>query len=310
MSDYCLSTPVAFIIYNRPDTASRVFEEIRRARPLILLVVADGPGMNRPAEAKKVAATRAIVEQVDWPCEVLKNYAETNLGCKRRISSGLDWVFQTVEEVIILEDDCVPHPTFFRFCEELLEKYRETDQVMHISGDNFQYIRKLSEANYYFSRYAHIWGWATWRRAWQYYDVDIKYWSASGGKDKLLRKFSSEAERGFWRTMLDKVVAGEIDTWDFQWVFACLTQNALSIAPNVNLVSNIGFGFDSTHTIRVSKVANMPTVAMEFPLVHPRSFAINIDADDYVSNLFFRKPSFIRRFEKKIKSFVPKKRLG
>lgn len=142
-----LQTPVAFLIFNRPDTTARVFEEIRRARPPKLLVVADGPRFNHFGEAEKVAATRAIVEQVDWPCEVLKNYAETNLGCKRRVSSGFDWVFQTAEEAIILEDDCLPHPTFFRFCEEVLEKYRDDKRGLHISGDNFQF-RSVSSRLY------------------------------------------------------------------------------------------------------------------------------------------------------------------
>ena len=152
------STPVAFIIFNRPDTTKRVFAEIAKARPPKLLVIADGPRADHPADVEKCAAVRAIIDGVDWDCEVLKNYSDVNLGCKRRVSSGLDWVFDTVEEAIILEDDCLPHPTFFRFCEEMLEKYRDDKRIAMISGDNLQFGRKRTGYSYYFSRYPHIWG--------------------------------------------------------------------------------------------------------------------------------------------------------
>ncbi|MDO9302517.1 MAG: hypothetical protein Q7T89_14115 [Anaerolineales bacterium] len=298
-----MKTPVAFIIFNRPDTTARVFEEIRRAKPPKLLIIADGPRLNRPSEAERVTATRAIVERVDWQCEVLENYSDINLGCKRRVSSGLDWVFETVEEAIILEDDCLPHPTFFRFCEELLEKYRDDERVMHISGDNFQFGRKRSEASYYFSRYAHVWGWASWRRAWQYYDVQMKQWADIETKERFLRDFANMAEKRFWKAKWNGVLAGKIDTWDFQWAFACMARKSLSIAPNINLVSNIGFGAASTNTSRVSLLADIPTAAMEFPLVPPGLFTKDIDADENVANLFFS-PSLIRLMVGQIRLWV------
>jgi hypothetical protein len=164
MIQWHVNTPIAFFIFNRPDTTARVFEAIRQAQPSKLLVVADGPRSTRPGEAEKCAATRAIIDQVDWECEVLTNYSDVNLGCRHRVSSGLDWVFEQVEEAIILEDDCLPHPTFFRFCEELLEWYRHDHRIVAISGDNFQNGHQSGEFSYYFSRYVHIWGWATWRR--------------------------------------------------------------------------------------------------------------------------------------------------
>jgi hypothetical protein len=288
-----LKTPVAFIIFNRPATTARVFEEIRRARPPKLLVIADGPRLNHPSDAEKFVAVRAIVEQVDWPCEVLKNYSDINLGCRRRVSSGLDWVFQTVEEAIILEDDCLPHPTFFHFCEELLEKYRNDERIMHISGDNFQFGRKSSEFSYYFSRYAHVWGWASWRRAWQHYDVQIKQWADVETQESFLRDFTNSAEKRFWKAKWNGVLAGKIDTWDFQWAFVCMARKSLSIVPSINLVSNIGFGATSTNTSHVSMLADIPTAAMKFPLVSPNLFVKYIDADENVANLFFR-PSLIR----------------
>ena len=153
-----LTTPVVFVIFNRPDTTAKVFEAIRQAKPPKLLVIADGARIDKPGEAKKCAAARAIINQVDWQCEVLTNYSDVNLGCRKRVSSGLDWVFEQVEEAIILEDDCLPHPTFFRYCQELLEKYRDDEHIMMISGNNFQFGRKRNEYSYYFSHYSHIWG--------------------------------------------------------------------------------------------------------------------------------------------------------
>src|SRR6185369_14461868 len=170
MADWALTTPVAFIIFNRPDTTEKVFAEIARARPPKLLVIADGPRAGRAGEADRCAATRAIIDRVDWDCKVLTNYSDVNLGCKNRVASGIDWVFEQVPEAIILEDDCLPDPTFFRFCEELLIRYREDERISQICGANFQFGRKRSNDSYYFSRYNHIWGWASWRRAWQHYD--------------------------------------------------------------------------------------------------------------------------------------------
>ena len=149
MSDFQLKTPVAFIIFNRPDTTERVFAEIVKAKPPKLLVVGDGPRANREGDAAKVAAARAITKRVDWPCEVLTNFSEVNLGCKVRVSSGLDWVFEQVPEAIILEDDCLPHQTFFRFCEELLERYRDDQRIGMISGDNFQFGHTINDDSYF-----------------------------------------------------------------------------------------------------------------------------------------------------------------
>jgi hypothetical protein len=176
MTDWKLSTPVAFLIFNRATTTERVFAEIARAKPRQLLLIADGPRPDREEEADRCAATRAIVDQVNWDCQVLKNYADCNLGCKKRVSSGLDWVFRNVEEAIILEDDCLPHPTFFRFCQEMLEKYRSDTRIMQICGFNALYEQQSLPYSYYFSKFGPIWGWASWRRAWEHYDVDMKLW--------------------------------------------------------------------------------------------------------------------------------------
>jgi len=272
-----LATPVVFIIYKRPETTRRVFEVIARARPSKLLVIADGP--RSPEETSPCEAARAIINAVDWDCEVLTEYADANLGLKRRVSSGLDWVFAQVDEAIILEDDCLPDITFFRFCEELLGYYREEPGIMHISGDNFLGERLPIDTSYYFSRYPHIWGWATWKRAWQHYDVEMRLWTESTDRQKFLSQFRSRNERNFWRYTWARTAAGRVDTWDFQWTFACLARNGLAILPARNLVSHIGVGAAATHTRKHRLTDAMPTYPMDFPLRHPSAIIWHETAD-------------------------------
>ena len=293
MTSSRLDVPVAFLVFNRPDTTERVFAEIARAKPAKLLVVADGPRSNRPGEAEKCAETRAIIESVDWNCEVLTNYSDVNLGCKRRVSSGLDWVFENVEEAIILEDDCVPHPTFFRYCEELLDRYRDDRRIMAISGDNFQFGRRRSPYSYYFSRYNHEWGWATWRRAWQHYDVTMSVWPEIRDGAWLQDILGKTMQGAYWHRAFDTVYEGKIDTWDYQWTFACWLQNGLTILPNVNLVSNIGYGEAATHTRSTeSPLANMRIEAIQFPLMHPPYVIRDTVADERTARVHYSTPSY------------------
>ncbi|MCC5468074.1 glycosyltransferase family A protein [Pelosinus baikalensis] len=298
MTKFNLTTPVVLLVFNRPHTTEQVFKEIRNAKPPKLLIVADGPRTDRSEEVEKCAAVRAIVEQVDWDCQVLINYSDINLGCRKRVASGLDWVFDRVDEAIILEDDCVPHPTFFHFCQELLERYRTDERVMTISGNNFQYGRRRTKYSYYFSRYAHLWGWATWRRAWNSYDVDMKMWQEirdGAWLFDILGSTRPEFQDGqyqinisrsirtvqYWHDIFEHTYKGRIDTWDYQLLFASWLQNGLHVLPNINLVSNIGFGPEATHTKVISQCANLPITAMEDPLNHPTFVIRDSWADDY-----------------------------
>jgi len=279
-----LRTPVVLLIFNRPDTTARVFAEIARAKPKKMLIVADGPRRNQPGDVEKCATARAIVEQVDWECEVLKNYSEENQGCGRRESSGLIWAFQQVEEAIILEDDTLPHPAFFRFCQELLEKYRTDERVMHISGNNYQLGRTRGPYSYYFSRYQHVWGFATWRRAFRHYDFDMKLWPVLRETPWLLDILGDEISAGWWRAYFDLASKGDLtlyDSYDCQWMFSIWAQNGLCITPNVNLVSNIGFGADATHTKGDSPLKSLPTSEMVLPLRHPPYMLRDRDADKF-----------------------------
>lgn len=267
-----MHTPVALIIFNRPDTTAQVFAEIAKAKPQKLLVIADGPRPDRPGEAAKCAAARAIVDRVDWECELLKNYSDVNLGCGRRPATGISWVFEQVEEAIILEDDCIPHPSFFRFCEELLEKYRDDERVMHIAGNNFLFGRKAIPFSYVFSSHNLSWGWASWRRAWQHHHMEVKLWPMLRDGCWLLDTLGDLLAAQFYAKVFDKAYgsAGSIDYWDYQWSFACWAQNGLSILPGTTLVSNVGFGKDATHTIGTGdRRAYLPTTEVLFPLKHP-----------------------------------------
>jgi len=284
MDNFQLSAPVALFFFNRPEATRRVFAEIRRARPSRLLLVADGPRPGREGEAASCAAAREVVANIDWPCETLRNYATANMGCKRRVSSGLDWVFEQAPEAIILEDDCLPHPTFFRFCQELLEKYRDDERVFHISGDHFRFTGPPNPFSYYFSRFNYIWGWASWRRAWRHYDVEMKLWPAirDGGWLDPLVGGPRQARR--WSRAFQEVYDGALDTWDYQWGLAVWIHGGLSIRPSVNLISNIGFDSAATHTKTAGASANLPAQAMEFPLRHPTFMMPDAYEDQFLSN--------------------------
>jgi len=284
-----LTTPVALIIFNRPETTARVFAEIARARPAKLLVIADGPRPDHPEDAEKCAATRAIVERVDWDCEVLTNFSDINLGCNMRPISGLNWVFENVEEAIILEDDCLPHPTFFRFCEELLERYRNDERVASIGGSNLLLDWTSSVNSYHFSCLGGNWGWASWRRAWAHYDPAIKAWPEVLRIRLIENLFPNPRHAAHWKAVLQMVYNGEIRTaWDYQWLLACWLQNGLGVVPKVNLVSNIGFGPDATHHKDLELAyANLPATEMAFPLNHPPCITRNFGLDEELSEKYY-----------------------
>ena len=261
-------TAIAFIIFNRPDLTERVLAEIAKARPSLLLVVADGP---RDEQERVVCdTTRSLIDGVDWPCEVRRLYSEVNLGCKTRVSSGLDWVFDQVEEAIILEDDCIPHADFFRFCDELLMHYRDDERIGHIGGTDYNQGAARGNGSYYYSRYTSIWGWATWRRAWRDYDVTMAEWPDVKAQGGHLSMFGTREEGEHFEAVWDDVHSGNIDTWDAQWLFCRLLARSLSVSPNGNLISNLGCRQDATHTtVNSHPFAEIPCRDLVFPLAHP-----------------------------------------
>ena len=279
-----MRTPVLFMVFNRPEPSARVFEAIARAKPSKLLVLADGPREGRSGEREQCEAVRRIVDRVDWDCEVLRNYSDVNLGCGRRVSSGLEWAFEECPELIILEDDTVPHPSFFRFCEEMLARYRDDERVMHISGNQLrsEQLRDV-EHSYYFSQYDHIWGWATWRRAFRHYDFEMKHWPTLRETSWLADLFDDEPSALWWRSYLDVVHKADrslYDSWDAQWAYTLWVQHGLSVTPTVNMVTNIGWGADATHTNSSDNpLGQLPLEEMTFPLAHPSHMVVNREAD-------------------------------
>jgi hypothetical protein len=284
-----LNTPVAFIIFNRPDTTERVFQAIRQAQPKKLLVIADGPRSDRLGEAEKCAAARAVIDQVDWDCEVLKNYSDVNLGCGVRPATGIDWVFEQVEEAIILEDDCLPTQSFFHFCQELLERYRDDQRVMLIGGTNQLGEWKSNLQSYHFSCFSGIWGWASWRRAWKFYDYDMKLWNQAAETEFLREYFPAESQYSYWKNLFQKTYEDDLKTfWDYQWCFARWIQSGLGIIPSINLISNIGFGTDATHTFdETNLLSNLCAGQLASPLIHPSMIIRSTELDDLIQTKIF-----------------------
>ena len=277
MSDWQLKTPVVFIIFNRADTAQKVFDRIRRVKPPKLFVIADGPRADRPGEAEKCAATRAIIEQVDWECEVFKNYSDIKLGCRQRIgATGLPWVFDHVEEAIILEDDCLPHITFFRFCQELLERYRHDERVMAICGTNHLIEWKSKLQSYHFSYHFNTWGWASWRRVWTQFDVDMKLWANPEVKERVRDYIMDQRQYLERQQFFDRTYGENLDIWGYQMAFLCLSQSGMSVIPSRNLIANIGFNKDATNTSSVKDIrANLPIYPSSFPLTEPPAVGLD-----------------------------------
>ena len=270
-----LRTPVALVIFNRPDHTMRVLNAIAAVRPRTLYVIADGPRCDRPEDERLVAETRAVIDRVDWPCELRTCYSEENLNCHIRIASGLDWLFADEPEAIILEDDCVPEPTFFRFCEELLQRYRDDERVQMISGSTATAVDDAA-CSYRFSRTYSIWGWATWARAWTHYDATMRAWPRVRDTRWLENHLGDERQAMLARTWFEAAHSGPIRQWDFQWLFSGWLRDAVAVSPSVNLVSNIGFGAGATHMHDADhSFANIPAKAMEFPLRHPAHIEID-----------------------------------
>lgn len=286
-----MQSAVLFLVFNRPDTTARVFEAIREARPPRLYLAADGPRSNREGEAALAAETRRIALAVDWDCEVKTLFRDENKGCKLAVSEAITWFFDHEERGIILEDDCLPAPDFFRFCDEMLERFQHDPRVMQVSGDNFvsQAPRLQFGSSYYFSVFGHIWGWATWRRAWKGYDVNMSSWSASHGRFLLEKVFpDNRPMRRIWAETFSNMAAGKVNTWDYQWIHHCWVSGGLSCVPGVNLISNIGFDERATHTTDAeSRLAGLPVGTLAWPLKHPREILQHQAADRWESAHFF-----------------------
>lgn len=291
-----METPVALIIFNRPDCTRLVLEAIAAAKPKKLFVIADGPRPDRPDDAEKCALTRAVVERIDWDCEVLTDFSSVNLGCKMRPVTGINWLFEHVEEAIILEDDCLPDPSFFPFCEELLARYRDDERVMMIGGFNvfgrYHHHHLAPHQSYYFSYLGSTWGWATWRRAWRLNDPELEKWPLVVGTGLIDHLFPDPIHTRYWYNVFDRIMDGRLpDAWDYQWQLSCWLNSGFRIFPETSLISNIGFREDATHTFGENPYRG-EALKIEFPLRHPEFVARSFEADNQIAEIFRRLDGF------------------
>lgn len=294
-------TPVALLMYRRPALTQRVLDAIGQARPKHLLIIADGPAADRPEDVRLCRETRAVIERVNWPCRVETCFSDVNLGLNQRVVTGLDWVFSKVPEAIILEDDCIPHASFFPFCSELLARYREEERVHMIRGGNFLRGARFARESYYFSRFFHIWGWATWARAFRHYDADMRQWPALRDAGWLEDVLPDARMVPTIRRIFDGVSEGRTGTWDFKWQYSSWLRNAVAISPWANLVRNVGFGPDATHLRDpFHGHARLGHGSVRFPLVHPPSLEIHEAADRREFDNAFPDPASLANLPRRV----------
>jgi hypothetical protein len=276
---YHTKSTVLFVIFNRPDTTRLVFEQIRIAQPGRLYIAADGPRPGSASDDKLCKQTREIASQIDWPCEVKTLFNDENIGCKYGVSAALNWFFANEDEGIILEDDCLPANSFFSFCDTLLEKYRYDTRVRHITGCNLQQGKKWGDASYYFSNRTHVWGWASWKRVWDDYDITLAKYDQENVKDMMHNIYPDDLVAECWANIFEETKTGKNNSWAYALDFANFFNNGLIIIPNNNLISNIGFSRNATHTIDENNLyANNPLQEID-EITHPLVVLPEKDAD-------------------------------
>jgi hypothetical protein len=314
---YQTKSAVLFVIFNRPDTTRRVFEQIRAAKPQRLYIAADGPRPGIADDEALCNETREIVNNIDWDCQFKTYFREENAGCKYSVSAAINWFFSHEEEGIILEDDCLPANSFFKFCDTLLEKYRYDTRIRQITGCNLQLGEKWGNATYYFSNRTHVWGWASWKRVWDDYDISMNKYDGDEVKELIENIYPDPIVAECWTNIFNAVKAGKINSWAYPLDFANFFNNGLVIIPNDNLISNIGFSANATHTMDENSVyANIPLTEI-CEIIHPETMVPQKQADLAIINRDFnvaeirrKQNKLSRRLKKWIKSIISKKAAG
>ncbi len=274
-----MKTPVLIIAFNRPETATQLINSLRLVKPLHLFIYADGPRDDKDGEKELCRSVLECFDRlIDWPCTVERQANTRNLGCKHAVSSAITWFFTHVDEGIILEDDCIPNTSFFTFCSDMLEHYRDNPRITHIGGFNCQNGNHRGSASYYFSHFFHVWGWATWRRAWAQYDVNMSDFDEFITQDVLFHLFGNRQISKFWNECFEAVYRKGFNTWDYQWVYSNFKNDRLSIIPNANLINNVGFGDTATHT---KKAIHQDSIASMGPITHPSYIIADRTADEF-----------------------------
>lgn len=300
--------PVVLFIFNRPEITRQIVDTLQNVNLSHLFVVADGPRSNNHEDEALCKQVREIVDSASWNCSVHRLYRDVNLGCGRSPAMGLDWVFSQVDRCIILEDDCIPHPSFFKFCSELLERYLSDHRIMMISGDNYLLGKHSISDSYFFSAYTQTHGWATWRRAWDRYDFYMKDWPQKRSLSWLTQLLGNKRYAKSWLINFDFAFHEanynpKCTFWDYQWIYACWKHNGLTIIPSVNLISNMGYGQAATHTLEDDHpLAALACEEIAFPLRHPSAIARDYEADNILKTTAFGfKPIYIKIYKKILK---------
>jgi len=299
------NTSILFLVFNRLDSTKMVFAKIRSIKPPRLYIASDGP-RDFNEKGKVLEIRKYLIDNIDWKCEVKTLFSDKNKGCKNAVSSSISWFFNNEESGIILEDDCLPNTSFFIYCQELLDRYKNDDKVFMISGDGITSSKVGIANDYCFTKYPMIWGWASWSRVWKKYDVNMTTWKDENLNflDKVITKNDTKL---FWIDIFNKIYNKEIDTWDYQMVYLLLKNNAYCIIPKFNLISNIGFGENATHTSdKWSEKSNYITQEFNFPLNHQLVQQDQIMVDKYFEKYEFGHKSFFIRTKFKIKKLLKK----
>ncbi len=307
MLTYQVESPILFLIFNRPETTEIVFQLIKKVQPKKLFIAADGPRKTSFKDIELCSKTREIVGRIDWDCEVKNLFRKENLGCKYSLSGAISWFFENVEEGIILEDDCVPSISFFSFCDSLLSLYRNDDRISIISGTNFQNKNQRGEASYFFSKFAYVWGWASWKRVWRKYDLELLNYDEKEVISILKFLIEDPKMREFWIMIFKKLKSGKINSWAYQFCFLNFFENFYGIVPNINLITNIGFGEAATHTIDPNnQFANLPRFELE-TIISPKNLIGDKKADNFVLKNQFQSLDNLTKlllFQKSIGRFI------
>jgi hypothetical protein len=277
-------TPILLLVFNRPDYTNQVLERLRTVRPTRLYVAADGPRPGNKDDQQRCAAVRQAIDEIDWSCDVERLFQDGNLGCKKGVETGIDWFFGQVDKGIILEDDCVPDPSFFVFAQAMLHRYEADERVMMVSGTNRVGRWHRNGYSYHFSRHGVIWGWATWRRAWAKHDRTLEAWDDPGVRARVA-ELLGPAQYEVRARQFESVRKGQLDTWDYGWMFTVM-RYGVAVVPSVNLITNIGFGQDATHTFNeYSSGANMRAFRLSFPLHHPPAVEPDAEYDATIADI-------------------------
>ncbi len=301
-----MKSPILFITFNRPDKTARVFDAIKEYKPERLYIASDGPRAHKEGEGDLVLETRKILSHIDWPCEVKKLYRDENLGCKVAVSSAITWFFEQEEMGIILEDDCLPNQSFFEYTTLLLNTYKDDEKVFHINGTNLlsPIPKEKLDTTYYFSQNVHVWGWASWRRAWEKYSINMD--TLHHDKAHILGQFTDKKVGTFWYSLFTHIKEDKVDTWDAQWVYSIYKHGGLALSPSVNLIENIGFDQSATHTTSATG-ADMFIKETEYldlnTVIHPKEYEVREDLDNEIVRILYIR-SFLQKVIAKLQSYI------